>query len=74
VVRDPANQPLLVHCEQGFHRTGILCAAYRLAINGWSVEQALTEMGDRGFEMETDKRLPLREALLAWAGRALKSR
>lgn len=64
---DPAQRPLLVHCEQGFHRTGILVAAYRLAINGWSLEDALEEMTQHGFQVESVKRRPLYEALLTWA-------
>jgi protein tyrosine/serine phosphatase len=67
VVADPACRPVLVHCEQGFHRTGVLCAAYRLAVCGWSLEAALHEMRRYGFEWEKPKRRPLYQALLAWA-------
>ncbi len=69
LVRDPGRRPVLVHCEQGFHRTGILCAAYRIAGQGWTVESALEEMGRLGYEMEREKRRPLLDALLEWAGR-----
>lgn len=69
VVADPACRPLLVHCEQGYHRTGILCAAYRIGVQGWSVEEALAEMGDLGFELERDRRRPLIDALRNWAAR-----
>lgn len=67
LARDPASRPLLVHCEQGFHRTGVLVAAFRLALSGWTVEQALAEMAAHGFEADSAKRRPLHDALLAWA-------
>jgi protein tyrosine phosphatase (PTP) superfamily phosphohydrolase (DUF442 family) len=41
---DPANQPMLVHCRHGADRTGTMIAAYRVAVQGWSKQQALDEM------------------------------
>jgi protein tyrosine phosphatase (PTP) superfamily phosphohydrolase (DUF442 family) len=67
ILRQPERCPVLVHCEQGFHRTGILCAAYRLRMLGWSVEQALAEMRACGFDFDRPKRRPLLDALLTWA-------
>lgn len=64
---DPARRPVLVHCEQGFHRTGVLCAAYRLAACGWSWEQAADEMQRHGFDLDDRKRRPLLDALRAWS-------
>lgn len=69
VVRHPENRPVLVHCEQGFHRTGILIAAYRIAISGWPIERALDEMRRAGFDPADRKRAALHAALLDWAGR-----
>lgn len=68
IVADPARRPVLVHCEQGWHRTGVLCAAYRLALCGWTLERALTELEACGFEMQREKRRPLLDALRVWAG------
>lgn len=68
IVREPTNRPVLVHCEQGFHRTGILAAAYRIAEQGWEPPRAIEEMIALGYEVHRDKRRPLYEALLAWAG------
>lgn len=42
-VTDPANSPAYVHCEAGKGRTGVAVAAYRMAVDGWSAEQAITE-------------------------------
>lgn len=67
IVSDPAKRPVLVHCEQGFHRTGILCAAHRIAHNGWSFDAALQEMIRGGYEIDREKRRPLLDALRAWA-------
>ena len=49
IVSDPANQPVFVHCQHGADRTGTMCALYRLAIDGWSKQQALEEMTKGGF-------------------------
>lgn len=69
VVRAEGTRPVLVHCEQGWHRTGVLCAAYRIALEGWSVDQAIGEMERCGFEAHKPKRRPLVDALRAWAAR-----
>lgn len=66
IIRNPVNRPVLVHCEQGFHRTGILAAAFRIGVQGWSVERALEEMARLGFEPR-EKRQSLRQALMDWA-------
>jgi protein tyrosine/serine phosphatase len=51
LVSDPARTPLLVHCQHGSDRTGMMCAVYRIAIQGWSKQDAVREMteGDFGF-------------------------
>lgn len=68
IVRDPVHHPVLVHCEQGFHRTGILCGAYRIALQQWTLAQALDEMQALGFEAGRAKRMPLLDAFRTWAG------
>ena len=40
---DPNCQPVLVHCELGKLRTGMAVAAYRIVVDGWSYEKAMTE-------------------------------
>jgi tyrosine-protein phosphatase SIW14 len=50
VVDDPANHPVLVHCFAGVHRTGTLCAVYRMEYQGWSADRAITEMEGYGFK------------------------
>ncbi len=67
IVQEPTRQPVLVHCEQGWHRTGILCAAFRIRAQQWSYEQALGEMDALGFETQRVKRRELLDALERWA-------
>lgn len=50
VMDDPANHPVLVHCFAGVHRTGTLCAVYRMEYQGWAADRAIAEMEGYGFE------------------------
>lgn len=52
-VDDSANQPVLVHCSAGRHRTGYLCALYRIERQGWSLDRAMEEMLSFGFDRES---------------------
>lgn len=49
VVTDPARQPVYVHCWRGKDRTGVMIASYRVAVEGWSLGEALAEMDAFGF-------------------------
>jgi tyrosine-protein phosphatase SIW14 len=49
VVNDPANQPVYVHCVGGRHRTGVMTAVYRMTQDGWSSDQAFSEMKQYKF-------------------------
>ena len=40
---------MLLHCYHGADRTGLLCAAYRMLIENWTVEEAVKEMVLGGF-------------------------
>lgn len=48
----PINRPLFVHCLHGSDRTGLMIAAYRVVIEGWTKQQALEEMifGPFGYQ------------------------
>lgn len=54
-VDDVDNRPVLVHCSAGRHRTGYLCAMYRIERQGWSVERAVEEMLSFGFATDSQK-------------------
>lgn len=49
LVTDKSKGPFYVFCSDGIHRTGEMSAIYRVAHDGWSVEQALKEMDEFGF-------------------------
>ena len=49
VMDDPANYPVLVHCFAGIHRTGTMCAIYRMDYQGWSNDEAMNEMRALGY-------------------------
>ncbi len=40
---------VLIHCQHGADRTGVIAAMYRLVFQGWSKQQALAELREGGF-------------------------
>lgn len=50
IVTDPKRSPVLVHCQRGADRTGAMIAVYRIAVQGWSKEEAIREMTGGGFK------------------------
>jgi protein tyrosine/serine phosphatase len=50
IMKDPANYPVLVHCLAGKHRTGAMCAVYRMEYDHWSNQKAIDELELFGFE------------------------
>ncbi len=51
LVTNPKRTPVLVHSQHGADRTGTMCVLYRVAVQGWTKEDAVREMtgGDFGF-------------------------
>lgn len=37
------EKPMLIHCLHGYDRTGYVIAAYRIIVQGWSVDRAYKE-------------------------------
>ena len=54
IVTDTNRTPCFVHCFYGSDRTGTMVAAYRIAVEGWSKDEAIAEMtrGDFGFHKQ----------------------
>lgn len=50
VMDQRANYPVLVHCFAGIHRTGIMCAIFRMEYHRWRAADAINEMQLCGFE------------------------
>src|SRR5688572_24746153 len=53
LVTDEAQGPVLVHCQHGADRTGTMCAIYRVAVQGWTKEEALKEMTEGGYNFHS---------------------
>ncbi|MCG3181263.1 MAG: hypothetical protein BIFFINMI_03642 [Phycisphaerae bacterium] len=51
---EPGNGPVFVHCLAGRDRTGLMVAAYRMAVQGWTHEQAIDELIRGGFGYNPD--------------------
>jgi protein tyrosine/serine phosphatase len=42
-------KPIIIHCNIGGDRTGVLIAIYRIIYQNWSKEKAIKEMKDGGY-------------------------
>jgi protein-tyrosine phosphatase len=60
-----APLPAFVHCQAGKGRTGVAVAVYRMAMEGWTVEQAIAEGREFGL------RVPAQIAFVRAYGQAL---
>ena len=49
LVMDSSKAPFFVFCADGLNRTGEMTAIYRVAHDDWSVEKALEEADELGF-------------------------
>lgn len=58
VLRDNPKKKIFVHCRFGDDRTGMMVAAYRMAVENWTPEQAWKEM--RQFGLNSGPCFPLK--------------
>ena len=49
IFHDNPGQKIFVHCRFGDDRTGVFVAAYRMALDHWTADQAMKEMYFFGF-------------------------
>jgi len=49
LLRENKGKKIFVHCRLGDDRTGMMVAAYRMAEEGWTADEAMTEMKSFGF-------------------------
>jgi protein tyrosine phosphatase (PTP) superfamily phosphohydrolase (DUF442 family) len=50
VLVEPNQPPTLVHCAAGVNRTGLVVGMYRLHVQGWSLDEVMTELRSTDFE------------------------
>lgn len=49
LLQENPNKKVFVHCRLGEDRTGMMVAAYRMAAQGWTADEAMREMQQFGF-------------------------
>ena len=49
LLRENHGKKIFVHCRYGDDRTGMMIAAYRIAVEGWTAKEARKEMEQYGF-------------------------
>jgi protein tyrosine/serine phosphatase len=54
IVTNTNRLPVFVHCQHGADRTGLMCAMYRVTVQGWSREEAIQEMTRGGFGFHSE--------------------
>jgi tyrosine-protein phosphatase SIW14 len=54
IMNNPANYPVLIHCLAGKHRTGAMCAVFRMEHDHWTNQQAIDELSLYGYDNVTD--------------------
>jgi len=67
---DEAKGPVLIHCFAGIHRTGAMCALYRMEYQGWSNEDAMREMQLIGYD-RLDREQDVRDFLTNYRTRSM---
>ena len=50
LVEENPDKKIFVHCRFGDARTGMMIAAYRMKVQGWTADKALHEMQSYGFK------------------------
>ncbi len=49
IISKAEQGPFLIHCQHGADRTGLMCAMYRIVVQGWSKQDAIDEMRYGGY-------------------------
>jgi protein tyrosine/serine phosphatase len=57
LLRENPNKKVFVHCRYGDDRTGMMVAAYRMAVEKWTADDAWKEMQQFGFNHTLCSRL-----------------
>ena len=65
-LRDPKQWPVFFHCNAGKQRSNALQAAYRMRVQGWTIDRALQEL-ERDYGLDREEESKLAEHLRAYA-------
>jgi tyrosine-protein phosphatase SIW14 len=49
LIKENPDKKIFVHCRYGNDRTGMMIAAYRMGLEGWTAEEAMKEMQSFGY-------------------------
>ena len=49
LIQENPNKKIFAHCRLGDDRTGMMVAAYRMGLEGWTADEAMNEMRQFGF-------------------------
>jgi protein tyrosine phosphatase (PTP) superfamily phosphohydrolase (DUF442 family) len=52
ILADPTNRPVFFHCRRGVYRSNLGQAVYRMKQCGWTLDQALAELRESGYDPE----------------------
>lgn len=55
--------PILIHCQGGIHRTGLMVALYRIQFQGWPAPTAIEEMESHWYNWSISDRSKVKEFL-----------
>lgn len=61
ILSDPANYPILLHCQGGIHRTGAYIAVYRLLVQRRASAEVLDELENNYFDWTIEDRSAIKE-------------
>jgi tyrosine-protein phosphatase SIW14 len=64
IMRDPARQPVYLHCMHGADRTGMMVGIHRVLSDGWQFDKAYSEMRSHHFKPFL---IPMRKTVQAFA-------
>lgn len=50
IIKQNPDKKIFVHCRLGDDRTGMMIAAYRMAVEHWTAKEAMAEMHEFGYQ------------------------
>jgi protein tyrosine/serine phosphatase len=66
LLSDDDNLPVLIHCDQGVIRTGIMVAIYQMEFQGGESETVFEKLPAFGHKLDVPKRKAMRDFILSY--------